>query len=75
MEIKSIVIHGEGIDSVTVDYYPETDSVRVFIHTKPGILKKVSDKIGKKTSILESKEKPEKVEVMSFRRAEGTSIF
>lgn len=75
MEIKSTIIHGEGIDSITVDYYPETDSVRVFIHTKPGILKRVSDKIGKKIEVLESKERPEKVELMSFRRADGVSIF
>lgn len=75
MEIKSTVIHGEGIDSITVDYYPETDSVVVFIHTKPGMLKILSERIGKKIDILESKEKPKKVDVMSFRKADGVSIF
>lgn len=75
MDIKTTIIHEESIDSITVDYYTETDSVRVFIHTKPGTLKGVSDRIGKKTEILESKEKPERVEVMSFRKVDGVSIF
>ncbi len=75
MEIKSTVIHGEGIDSITVDYYPETDSVVVFIHTKPGMLKRLSEKIGKKIETLESKERPKKVDVMSFTRSDGVSIF